>query len=64
MKKFQVFEKNYGLNPLEKMQICGFLKSMFVCINGYCMAAFFRYRAFKNTLFASFCLDDENNKKG
>ena len=64
MKKFQVFEKNHDLNPLEEMHICDFLKSMFVCKNKYCIQASFRYRTFKNTFFASFCLDDENNKKG
>ena len=31
MKKLQLFDQNHGLTPLQKFQICGFLKAMFCC---------------------------------
>ena len=29
--KFQIFDQNHGLTPLQKCQFCGFLKPTFFC---------------------------------
>ena len=35
--KFQIFDQNHGLTPLEKWQFCGFLKSMFSLFRKACL---------------------------
>ena len=35
--KFQIFDQNLGLTPLEKCQFCGFLKPMFSLFTKACL---------------------------
>ena len=35
--KFQIFDQNHGLTPLEKFQFCGFLKPMFKLLRKACL---------------------------
>ena len=35
-KKFQIFEQNHGLTPLQKCQFCRFLKPMFLLFRKTC----------------------------
>ena len=37
MKKFQIFDQNHGLTPLQKCQFCGFLKPMFLLFRKACL---------------------------
>ena len=36
-KKFQIFDQNHGLTPLQKCQFCGFLKPMFLLFGKGCL---------------------------
>ena len=35
--KFQIFDKNHGLTPLQKCQFCGFLKPIFLLFRKACL---------------------------
>ena len=37
MEKLQIFDQNHGLTPLQKCQICGFLKPMFLLFRKACL---------------------------
>ena len=37
MKRFQLFDQNHKLSPLQKCQFCGFLKSMFLLLRQACL---------------------------